>query len=369
MTVADANQIRHWTHRLRDEFDHVCFTYRQKLKRPVIKVAPLLSRWAQWEGDIRTLSIAEKLLSDFPWDIVVEVLKHEMAHQKVDEEYGADEVHGPLFQRACRELGVAAWACKSEVDLVETKLSELRESWKEQKVGTQEERLLSRVEKLLRLANSSNSHESIAAMKKVQELYLKYQLDRLPVATKDDYVYLPIRLGKRRVDRYQSAIATLLQDFFRVDVIHTQEYDSDKNANFKVIEILGRKENVLLAEYVFYFLTNQLPELWKRHDGKKDLKRRNSFYLGVLAGFRENLESNEKAVLSNDKALALVLAKKDPALDNFLAYRYPRLVKISHGRLMQDGRSFEAGKSEGRKLVLKKGIESKSQNLGRFLPK
>lgn len=334
------------------------------MKRPVIRVLPAESRWAQWESETRTITLSEHLIEKQPWDVVVEVMKHEMAHQIVSEEFGADEGHGPLFLRACETLGVANWARRAQAEL-----GEPPPDWKTQKAGSPEERLLQRVEKLLALANSSNSFESIAAMKKVQELYLKYHLDRSAVVQKDGYVYLPLRLKRRRVERYQTAIASLLQDFFKVEVIHTAQYDPEAMADFKVIELLGRKEDVLLAEYVFFFLTNQLPVLWQQHGETGSRKRQNSFYLGVLAGFREKLESNQKELFSKDKSLALAVRKQDPGLEDFLGERYPRLVKIKHARLYQDGRSYDSGKEHGRKLVLKKGVESKSTQSGRFLPR
>jgi hypothetical protein len=127
-----------------------------------------------------------------------------------------------------------------------------------------------------------------------------------------------------------------------------------------------------LAEYVFYFLSHQLIDLWKqsaRASASKGLKKRNSFYLGVLAGFREKLEANEKSILSGDASLAVVVRSKDSGLESFLHSRYPRLVKISHSRLMQDGLAFEAGKSAGRSLVLRQGISTNTQTSHRYLPK
>lgn len=40
------------------------------------------------------------------WDIVLEVLKHEMAHQYVSEFYNNADRHGKYFKKACATLGV-----------------------------------------------------------------------------------------------------------------------------------------------------------------------------------------------------------------------------------------------------------------------
>ena len=59
-----------------------------------------------------------RLIEQHPWDIVVEVLKHEMAHQLADELLGGCEsAHGVIFRDACRMLGVANWAAGAACDL------------------------------------------------------------------------------------------------------------------------------------------------------------------------------------------------------------------------------------------------------------
>lgn len=355
----DPIKLRHWSHRLGDEFDHICYTYRKRLRRPVIRVVEMASRWAHWDPELRTLSLSLTLIKEQPWEVVVEVMKHEMAHQIVSEEFGADEGHGPLFLRACQQLGLAEWATRASVEL-----GELPPNWRERRQGSAEERLLLRVEKLLQLANSSNEFEAIAAMKKVQELYLKYHIERHHTS---QHVYLPLRLKRKRVERHVSAIATLLQDFFRVEVIHTVEYDAEEMSDFKVIELLGRKEDVLLAEYAFHFLINQLRLLWKSHGQARERRKQNSFYLGVLAGFREKLESNQKELCAHDKSMALMVSERDLDLEDYLEFRYPRLVRITHGRIQRDGGAFERGREHGRNLVFRKGLDSASERSGRLL--
>ena len=134
---------RHWALRLYREYEHVCFTYRLKLTRPVIQVSDLSNQWGLWDPLTRTLSLSAKLIETYPWEVVVEILKHEIAHQMVWELFGSDEAHGACFRNCCKQLGMSEWATRAETDqalpITQAKAEPL---------SSEEERLLRRVEKL-----------------------------------------------------------------------------------------------------------------------------------------------------------------------------------------------------------------------------
>jgi hypothetical protein len=350
---------RAWLQRLRRDYENIAYCHRVSLTPPVLRVEPLTNKWGSWDAEVRTLTIAEKLITDYSWETVLEILKHEMAHQVVTDHFGSDQAHGPLFHRACDLLGVAEWARRAE-----TELGNALETVKP--LSADEERLLSRAEKLLALAESNNEHESFLAMQKVRELYAKYNLERLRGKAERPHTYFTIQLRRKRVERHQSAIASLLNDHFFVEVIHSSLFDSADCCEYKTLELLGTPQNVKLAEYVFYFMSNQLPLLWRSYqkEKRKNGRARMSFYLGVISGFREKLEKAEP--VGGETATALVLLK-DPQLEDFVRYRYPRLIKVRRGRRLHDSGSFEAGKAEGNRLVLKRGLHQNEGNLGKLL--
>src|SRR5688572_29625009 len=98
--ISPAEKRIRWINQLYTEHSHVCFSYKLRLARPVIHVAPLESLWGRWDPEIRTLTISEKLIENYPWETVIEILKHEMAHQFVTDICRSDEAHGPLFEDA-----------------------------------------------------------------------------------------------------------------------------------------------------------------------------------------------------------------------------------------------------------------------------
>ena len=82
--------------------------FRSELMRPAIELVGSSSRLGLWHGGLRVIEISRALLLDHDWGVLVEVLKHEMAHQYVDEVLGQpdDSMHGAVFRRVCEERGI-----------------------------------------------------------------------------------------------------------------------------------------------------------------------------------------------------------------------------------------------------------------------
>lgn len=349
---------------LYEEFAHVCFTYRVKLSRPVIRVGTLGGRWGMWDPVTRTITLSETLIATYPWDIVLEILKHEMAHQMVTDHFRSDEAHGPLFKKACELLGVADWASRAETDL-DTPIT----PWQKAALAPEEEKLVRRVEKLLALATSTNEHEALSAMQRVQEMYAKHNLARLDDKRDSQHVYLGINTRKKRLQRHHFIIASILNEHFFVRVIHTDLFDARELAKHKVIELLGTRENVLMAEYVYHFLYNQIHSLWdgyKRAHAKSH-RARGSYFLGILSGFRDKLDASKAGLPKATGKSSALTVLQDPFLEDFVSYRYPRLVSFRRGRVLGCAESYEAGKKEGWRLILRKGLSREDGNLKRYL--
>jgi len=364
MTISDESitrqKIRLWTHRLIEEYRHIQFTYNLKTKIPVIQIDNLTRRWGAWDSVTRTLSISQRLIESYPWETVLEIFKHEIAHQLITDEGNDQTIHGPAFKAACERLGVAPWACRAETTEI-PKEAPLRSG----EISSEEKRLLERAEKLLSLATSDNEHEALLAMQRVQELYAKYNLKRIQEKKEAHWGYLLLKLRKKRVERYQSVIASILNEHFFVEVIHTSLYDSDSCSEFKALELLGTRENVLMAEYVFCFLEQQLAGLWKSYQSSKKLgiASRNSFYLGVLEGFREKMNRLDT---NADNSVSLIV-RQDEGLRNLVKGRYPKLNRLRGGHRLHDTHAFSAGKKEGRSLIIRKGISKTDGNLRKLL--
>ncbi|PYS67185.1 MAG: hypothetical protein DMF73_19940 [Acidobacteria bacterium] len=132
--------LRAWTDRLYSEYEDILYHYNLRLLKPVIRIEPLTKDWGNWNPETRSITLAHRLIEQHPWDIVVEVLKHEMAHQLADELLGGCEsAHRVIFRDACRMLGVASWAAGAACDLPQE-----IPNWRQGVLTSEEVRLLNR---------------------------------------------------------------------------------------------------------------------------------------------------------------------------------------------------------------------------------
>ncbi|MEY3904044.1 MAG: hypothetical protein RL189_3350 [Pseudomonadota bacterium] len=364
-----------WLRQLYTEFEAICFQYRLSLRKPLFEIRDLSGQWGHWDPLTRTIVINKNLIMTHSWQHVLGVLKHEMAHQFVTEFLSGDAGHGIEFHKACDALGVPEEYRGAGLDLGEP----LR-TWQETSVVPEEDAaILRKVEKLLAMAESTNENEAFLAMARVQELFHKYNIDRLINRKKNRYVSLVVNHKKQKVDRLQRMIAGILTGYYFVDVVFSDLYDAQENQTHKTMEILGSEQNVLMAEYIYGFLRQQSESLWSSYRSLRALKGaapKMSFQSGVIAGFRKKLEKLEteraqefaragvraeaEGIGQNTREESTALLKfNDPALRKFVKSRFPRLTSVrSGGRVL--GEHYDRGKVQGEKIVIHPGIQRTS---------
>lgn len=363
-------RLNAWTAQLYRDYEHILYQRRLRLRPVVLRIAPQSRAWGTWDPTLRSITLSTQLIENYRWDIVVEILKHEMAHQLAHEQLGADRPHGAAFTEACVRLGVAAWAQKASGALPPT-----LPHWRAQVPTAGEERLLKKVEKLLSLATSSNEHEAHLAMQRVQELYAKYNLTRLQSGEASGMVTLVISRGRKRVSRAESLIFSILVEHFSVRAIFGETFDAVALCSYRAVEVLGRKENVLMAEYVYHFLWQQVHGLWAdyQHATGSAASGKTSYLYGVLTGFRDKLrqgqvDSQRRSTETLGAATCQALVRReDAALGEFVTSRYPRLGSRSWKGGLGDATSYEAGRRAGASLTLHKGVDAHPTKRGLLL--
>ncbi|HSH13852.1 MAG TPA: DUF2786 domain-containing protein, partial [Desulfurivibrionaceae bacterium] len=325
--------------------------------------------WGKWWPDRRTIVISARLIRLHPWEVVLNVFRHEMAHQLVSEAHGPAPAHGDLFAAACERLGVpteyrtAAGALPDNRPLPDPLNQDRPRA------------LLEKVRKLLALSESANEHEALLAMRKARELLDQHRLP-LP-GERSEYCSLVINLGQRRVLSHHRAIASLLMDHFQVEVVLASTYDATTCDTCKCLDLIGRPGQVKVAEYIFHFLENRLKRLWEVQRRLRPGGGRtggNSYRLGVLKGFREKLAGERatapgrQATKAANPADLLPVRLTDPERDRFLTCRYPRL-RSSRGRsITVDHEHYRAGQEEGRRLELRAALERSENTITLPLP-
>ena len=341
---------------LQREHEYLRRVYKVRLRPITIVLSDFKSRWGQYDRTNRTIAIARRLVLEFKWDQVIGVFRHEVAHQLVDEEgpRASDSApHGEAFRAACRRLGLSAAFARAGLDL------ELNPpDWRLEPHAPEVERILDRVKKLLALATSGNEHEAVLAMARVRELYGKYNLEQGAQLNQTDFVHLVVDEGKLRRASWEHAKLALIAEHFFVRVLTFAQYQAQTGKRTQAVEIIGTRENVLMAEYVYYFLHRQVESLLRHATQAEGLARheRGSYRLGVLHGFGQKLKLGEGPEAAPVLSQALTAFRGDVRMDAYLAQIHPRLTSRRLGAISVEGAAYADGQRAGRQLNLNRPL-------------
>ena len=319
-----------------------------RLQPPVLQIDRGELRLGRWEPEARLLSLAHHHIWTHAWDEVLGTLKHEMAHQYVDEVLGGDErPHGPQFARACQLLGIDARASGTPRD----------------READEQSKTLRRVQKLLALATSANRHEAEAAMAAANTLLLRYNLE-LPQGGP------PLGYGARRLGASAAAlpldwklVGAILAEFFFVECIWTTTYNPRRDRHERVLEVMGSEANLEMAGYVHDFLHASTDRLWRLEHRTLELpgSRKREYTAGVLLGFRDKLRQERK----RNAEVGLVWLG-DPDLQRFVRNRHPYIRAMAKSGVRRS-QAHEAGRAAGQRLTLQRPVHEQTTR-GRALP-
>jgi hypothetical protein len=337
--------LAEWWHLNQDHF-------RCALMTPTIALSDADGRLGRWDGGLRRIEIGRKLVLEQPWGVVVEVLKHEMAHQYVHEvlRETTETAHGPAFQRVCERLGIDATA---------SGVPRARED------DGADGRILQRIARLLALAESPNLHEAEAAMKEAQRLMLKYNIEVGPLPAQRSYAFRHIGRVTSRVSESESLAAMILGKHFFVETIWVYTYVPLEDRQGQVLEICGTPANLEMAEYVYTFLMRTAEQLWEEHKQKHGItgnRDRRTFFAGVMRGFDEKL--TQQARRHQQEGL---IWRGDADLDRYLRQRNPHIRSKSFGG-SQYSEAHAHGRAAGQQIVLNRPVAGETGNGGRALP-
>ncbi|HEY4395144.1 MAG TPA: DUF2786 domain-containing protein [Polyangia bacterium] len=327
--------------------------FRGALRAPVLTLFEGSHRLGSWHRLQRTLSLARGLVFGHPWGLVREVLKHEIAHQYVDEvlQIHDETAHGPAFARVCREHGIDARAAGLPA------------------AGPHggpdgSHPTLRRITRLLALAESPNLHEAEAAMNEARRLMLLHNIDAAEAAAADGYGYRHVGPVKARTEASERILAGILGRHFFVSAIWIPSYLAEAGRRGHVLELCGTPANLEVAAYVHAFLTDTAERLWREHKralGIRSDQERRRFCAGVMSGFDEKLRAGERQ--SQTEGL---VRHADAQREAYLRRRYPRRSTRSASAILRTA-AYEQGRAAGGRVTLHRPVSSSAAAI-RMLP-
>lgn len=327
-------------------WDNLNQTYfRGALRPPTLRLADGAHRLGQWLPEERAILLNRSMVLGGSWGAVVEVLKHELAHQFVTEVLGEpnETAHGPAFAALCARHGIDAAA-----------------SGLPTAPDPAGERVLGRVAKLLALADSPNAHEAELAMAEAQRLMLKHNIDATRASP---YTFRHLGTPTGRLSPHERVLGGLLNDHFFVQCIWVPVWRPLEGKRGQVLEACGTSVNLAIAEHTHAFLLHTAERLWDdyRRRQKTGNRDRRTFLTGVMSGFREKLDAQRQ----RHAAEGLVWVG-DGELQRYYRRRHPHIRSVSHSGVERNEAHAE-GRAAGRDIVLRRVVGERVER-GRLLP-
>jgi len=308
---------------------------------PTFRIGSSVSLLGRWDATRRDITLSARHILRDDWASVLDTLRHEMAHQYVEEilEVTDEPPHGPAFAQACERL----------------RCSRSAESRIETLTGQGPDKTLRLIQKLLSLAESPNENEAQAAVQKARRLLVKYNIHVVDLDRQRNFHTRILGQVKGRHTSAELWIGSILGRFFFVESLWCQSYDPVHDRRGTVLQIYGTPGNLDLAAYVYDYLSGLLPLLWNDYRGTRGLtdnRERQRYYAGVLEGFFAKLTEQDRRMVTSE---ALVW-KGDPKLTAFFKYHNPRIVTRYGGGVART-ETYEDGFAEGKRVSIRKPVE------------
>tara|TARA_Y100001978_G_scaffold25439_1_gene21783 strand:+ start:992 stop:2074 length:1083 start_codon:yes stop_codon:yes gene_type:complete len=343
-----------WTRKLVLWWQHYNVEYlHSALRVPLIEVVDVRSYLGRWHGAERRLVIAVAHIENDSWLEVLDTLRHEMAHQFVDEglAISGESPHGPAFRKACEKMrcspraqGASTPSCPSA-----------------------EDRLLQRLRKVLSLSQSPNENEAEVAVAKARHMLLRYNVDVVSLDAERHFGRRSLGPAKGRRASYELWLSLILQDFFFVETIWAETYIPARNQSATVLEIYGTDANIEMAAYVYDYLTGLMEPLWvayRRAESLTSNRERQRYWSGILEGFYRKLREREAVARKRNEAL--VRWQGDEKLRAYYRYVNPH-VRVRYGRGVRSSEAYQAGLEKGRQVEIRRPLEQTAERVGGYL--
>lgn len=233
------------------------------------------------------------------------------------------------------------------------------------------DKVIDKIKKLLALATSPNEHEASLAAQRAHELLVKYNLDMQEVKDRPPSNYGEEVVDKRTFRRTEDKfINGILERHFFVQVYSFRQrgpfyrQNRSKSSWYETHTVLvGTKANIEIASYIRAFLVDKFYQLWIDYKTRTKCapREQQSYYAGLKAGLSDKL-TVQKSKIENERGLVL---KEDPELQAII--KNMGLVSGKGAKYGLYEESMDAGFEDGKKIEIRRGIDTKTGDSGRAL--
>ena len=213
-------------------------------------------------------------------------------------------------------------------------------------INQNNEKIIAKVQALLKLAESDNAHEAQMATIRANQLILKHNLEQTQMD--DDVLYVETVYKAKRRNQKMHVFYEILKDFLVKPVF---VYASGEVK----LEVSGKLDNIELAHYIIEYLDKELERLWKK-SGLKGLKAKNSFFTGMIKGYQERMKEHHTTHPLEKKALVKIQNEIDLKMN-----RYYRRLSHTSSQRSHDHNAYSQGEKQGRSLNVRSPLNHKTK--------
>ena len=286
------------------------------------------------------IALNQKLMYLAKDKVLKDIIRHEFAHYICHIESPLAKPHGQEFKSICARYDWDDHVADATMDINKANLFE---------GDLDSEKVIAKIKNLLKLAQSSNIHESQLATKKANQLLIKHNIKNLNIS-EDQKTYVHRPLTQKRKDAKIMAIMEIVRHFLVKPILHYGKSGVS-------LEVMGDKMNIELADYICHYLNEELDRLWlahKKEHNLKGLRVKNSFYRGLAHGFSEKLDST-RCDLYEDEVKSLIALSAN--LEERSKKIYRRL-QATQSSTTFDFDGFELGMQAGNNLQIHQAVKS-----------
>lgn len=215
----------------------------------------------------------------------------------------------------------------------------------------EKEKILSKVKKLLALAESPNEHEAALAAARAQELLLRHNLSMKDIKTETEVVVL---------DASKDAPIWKINLLFRVcKAFYCESFTKDTRS----LIIIGSKADAEVALFTYKYLYDTVLRLTDAYSKSPSFRDRRgsltSYCLGVVSSICETLQAmvakNEQAPCAQSNTIVLMKTAKERQIADYLKERFEVGQTELPDMDITDMRAYSSGRADGRKVIIAKG--------------
>lgn len=233
----------------------------------------------------------------------------------------------------------------------------------------QNEKILSKLEKLIALAGSSNEHEASLAMEKAMQIAVEnnIELSRVKLPTKDEVKKEQLNTNTSRLSVTHRFVCDIIQKYFEVEII-----TSGNRQTGRFIYFIGKQDKIDFAKFLHSYLGNTFFTLWHKFYSKNPnvtvSTARESYFLGVWQGLSKKLkeakERAEQAIAEEIRSgYSLMLTTSEAELKEAVVKFFPEVrYNKAKATVIKSSNALESGFNDGQKINVYSGLEHK-QNL------